>query len=864
MNGVRILVSNDINNTNTVLNGEALDLFDDENIQITLKQTDIRDIATNYTDFTQSFTVPASPKNNRIFKFWADINNDGQFESVSGIPCRIDIGGIFFKKGTIKINSAQLDDYGNIKHYAIEFTANLKSLKDKFDDTKLGQLNYTSVIPQVEIPFTDTYVRSKILNTSNDFIEFPIVSTTRLLNDFNALKYVNSSTANGITKAELRPAIKVKQIFKAIEDNYNVKFTGNFYDVDSPLDKMYLWLNKNEQVNSNISEIVNLSGTPTSTIQGITFNYIYDYYTVEKVDSNVRKYVFKNNVTVSNSTVGYKLFLQEVVLNSDGTIDDVSTDALENDGFVASTDTIYGNKQLRFDFDARTIAVGTKKSFRLIMEASGNINLNSSSIRVAYYKYTPLPTEFATLLVSNTSTAFSPTININDSLPEISIYDFYSSIIKMFNLVIIPISDPVILSQLQTSDVYQIEYFNKYYGKLNEIDITDYTKKAIKINKVNTFKKYQLKHTDSSFGTNILYKNSQNPTREYGSINENAPVKSNGGDLTIETKLGLLVWRKLPNVYSDADDYELNETWIIADGLDEGFDKGVFNKPVIFFSNGNATIPSGKRIAYTNEDLTSVELSTYNIFSNVDNLDILNYKTSLSFSNEYEFESDSRQKTLFSNNYKDLLSGIYSPYAREYEVTAQLPKHIYTTLNLGCQLIIKNQRYNITDITLNLINGEAKLKLNNVIEESNIIEIDAGSDKSLFSVDTISTATYNDFTEKVIKINYPINTAKLKWRANYSIGTSASGYKVSFSTTAALGSGGLLWYDFYESTSSIGNHSTTINQFTPVGTYTYDTATSYATPITGYMRSKFGNSLTITVIAYDNNDNVIAQSAVSV
>lgn len=874
MNGVRIYVSNDINNTDTILNGEAIDLFKDENIQITLKQTDIRDIATNYTDFTQDFTVPASPKNNRIFRYWYDYNNDNQFESVSGIPCRIDIDGVFFKKGVLKINSAQIDDNGQIKHYSVQFTANLKALKDKFDDTKISGLNFSNIVP-VEIPSTDDCVISSIMGTtSSTSFMFPIVSTTRLLNDFNTIKYINSSTLNGITKNELRPAIKVKHIFEAIEDNYDVKFTGGFYDTNSPLDKMYLWLNKNETQFSNVLKLINLNGSTYSNAIAtfpvsppspyIQFNTTYDYFSIIK-RNNVYYWGVTVILNVSNNTVPYRVYIQQIVTNSDGTVDEASTRSQDNDGFLFTSDFYTGNRSIHFGFNANSIPLNEKRNYRVYMEAAGNITLNHSSVRPQFRSY-PYPyVQTASIMTNSGATVFAPMINVNNSLPEISIYDFFSSIIKMFNLVTIPISDPVILNQLQSANVFQIEYFNKYYGKLAEIDITDYTKKAIKINKIKTYKKFELKHADSSYGTSILFKNSQTPAREYGSI-KTTFNKGDDGEFKIETKLGLLIWRKLPNTYGDDDDYQLNETWIIADGLDEQFDKGVFDKPTIFFSNGTASLPSTKTVAFTKENSTSIPLTTYNIFSNVDKLDIFNYNTTLTFSREYEFQTDLREKTLFSNNYEDLLSGIYSPYTREYEVSAILPKHIYTNLNLGSQLIIRNQRFNITDINLNLINGETKLKLNNVIEESNIIETEL-SGSSTFSIDTISNTYYpaSDLTEKVIQINYPVNTASLKWRANYTIVSTASGNKVSFSTTDATGFGGLLWFDFYQpSGSSIGNHTTSLNQFVPVGTYMYDTATSYTSPITGYIRAKTGNSLTINVVAYDIDGNTLAQGSVTV
>jgi len=54
-----------------------LDLFDDEKINISSSIQNIQDISKVYTDFSQSFTVPASDNNNKIFEYFYqnDVNN---------------------------------------------------------------------------------------------------------------------------------------------------------------------------------------------------------------------------------------------------------------------------------------------------------------------------------------------------------------------------------------------------------------------------------------------------------------------------------------------------------------------------------------------------------------------------------------------------------------------------------------------------------------------------------------------------------------------------------------------------------------------------------------------------------------------
>jgi hypothetical protein len=49
---------------------KRIELFADEKISVTSSVQDIADVSKAKTDFTQSFTIPASTTNNEIFKHW--------------------------------------------------------------------------------------------------------------------------------------------------------------------------------------------------------------------------------------------------------------------------------------------------------------------------------------------------------------------------------------------------------------------------------------------------------------------------------------------------------------------------------------------------------------------------------------------------------------------------------------------------------------------------------------------------------------------------------------------------------------------------------------------------------------------------
>jgi hypothetical protein len=56
---------------------EKLELFDDEQIQVTSTVQNVQDISKTFTDFSQSFTIPANDHNNGILQhfYQSDVNS---------------------------------------------------------------------------------------------------------------------------------------------------------------------------------------------------------------------------------------------------------------------------------------------------------------------------------------------------------------------------------------------------------------------------------------------------------------------------------------------------------------------------------------------------------------------------------------------------------------------------------------------------------------------------------------------------------------------------------------------------------------------------------------------------------------------
>ena len=125
MRGISILVE-----------GKLLDLFKDEQINVTSMQQNVQDINKVFTDFSQSFTVPATPNNNDIFLHFYE--NSLQQTIDQNVRCEavIEIDLTTFRRGKISLEKTEVQN-NEPYSYQITFYGDVASLKDTFGDSKL-------------------------------------------------------------------------------------------------------------------------------------------------------------------------------------------------------------------------------------------------------------------------------------------------------------------------------------------------------------------------------------------------------------------------------------------------------------------------------------------------------------------------------------------------------------------------------------------------------------------------------------------------------------------------------------------------------------------------------------------------------
>ena len=237
-----------------------IELFDEQAIDLSMSVQNIADISKTFTDFTKSFTVPASPINNAIFKHFYNSDVDTTLQHGVKRNAYIEIEQTPFRSGRIQIEDSSVVN-GKVSSYTITFYGNLTSLKDMFGVLKLKDLDYSTFTS----PFTGDEVKDRISLDATDYdIRYPLISSKRLWSYGDVTGTDINTTGGHILYSELFPAIKVIRIFDAIELMFGVNFSGIFLG-NKKFTNCFLYC-KNKDVNDsfNQSQIMDISSAGTS------------------------------------------------------------------------------------------------------------------------------------------------------------------------------------------------------------------------------------------------------------------------------------------------------------------------------------------------------------------------------------------------------------------------------------------------------------------------------------------------------------------------------------------------------------------------------------------------------------------------
>lgn len=640
----------------TTNNFEKIELFNDEEITINSSIQNVQDLAKVYTDYTQSFTIPASPHNNGLFEHFYQTDVDAINNPNIRRNAFIEIGTIPFRSGKISIESSNVVN-GKVESYSITFYGDLTSLKDKFGDDTLKDLD----LSPYGISYSGFGVKARLLNASSQDIKFPLITSKRHWTYGLGTNTCIDTTAGAIVYNELFPALKVKRIFEAIQTKYGITFDSLFFN-QTLFTELYLWL-KNSKDFLAYSESKNISFT---SITGV------------RIYPNYMDLLYASGVGVTAGFTSATPGLRIVV------------DAILNGKVVKTTEIKTGSPTSVF---SSSLLVGANK---LEFKARASSGVSATVyFTLDYRNYNPNNGTEGQRWNESANTGIitfsNPFVDPAVYAPNIKISDFLSGIFKMFNLTCYATS----------VDNFQVEPLDDWYTQGAVIDITEHVDtNEITIERHKLYKEVSFNYEKSESYINKKYFNEiTNATREFGNVNQSF-ANYDGEEYKVEIPFENIYFTKedINNVNEPPKAYLLNE-----DTATENYD----NKPILLYLGNYQTTSF-----YFNDGSSTTLLSAYRPLCNQ-----LTYNNDI-YSNHFSvegsaFNSIQITNSLYQTYYNAYLQNLYNPKNRITNVKALFPISLLTSLKLNDRLIIRDKRYVINEMKVNLTNGEVDLALIN-------------------------------------------------------------------------------------------------------------------------------------------------------
>lgn len=660
--------------------GRELDLFSDENIEVTSTIQNIQDISKTFTDFSQSFTIPTSPVNNAIWQYFYENALNSSINYQERLEGYIEIDMTFFRSGKIQMEKSQLKN-GQPNAYTITFYGDVTSLKDLIGEDLLSVLDHSSL--DHSYSFTEIY--NRITNPSIDWdVCYPLITSNRVWQyqgvdpSGNFPNWYSNTGQNNISNntgaidyRELFPAVRVKSIFDLIAAQYGITFTGSFL-TDNRFKQAYLWYkNKNDFDFIGQAQNVNFNFLLPSTINPYNlapyFDLVNNQLNVTYINGATQQAVIISVQTNSNLTIPFYL---DIYINNS------LFQTWSGQGLTFSNG---GNAAV--GYFPNQLGLNDIYTFNLRATGAVNITLNVDYVVDQITNLGTFTSNAKYRCVVNNLTTFS---DLQSLAPTMKVQDFISGILKQFNLTCYGTKP----------NTFQIVPLADWYGAGAVIDITEFTDKdEIGIDRVKLYKKIAFKFQPSENFMNKKY--FEVGLKEWGNTEYQYPY--DGGEFTLEVPFENMLFNKFTGTNLQ-----------VGYSLDSSFSPNI-PKPLLLYKYGGVTLAS--HIHYTDGSGHFTNFD-YTMFGQ----DLTNngIKYSLNFAPETSsYWLYPIQQSIFATYYFPYLANLFNPKNRLTTVKANLPVSILTGIQLNDRVIIRDKRYLINQMKTNLVTGVTEFELLN-------------------------------------------------------------------------------------------------------------------------------------------------------
>jgi hypothetical protein len=227
-----------------------LDLYEDENIPLTLSVDDFKNVAEKVQSYSKAFNLPATKRNNQIFENLFELTRSAQnfltFNPYAKTKSVLKQDGFTLFEGYLRVLDIQ-DKEGEIS-YNVNLYSEVISFADTLKDKTFSQLDFT----ELEHLYNKTNIKLS-WNESTTPITYTNPGTSGFRNYYSTVKYpfvdwTHQMTVSGgnpvLGKLEqaFRPFINIKYLIDRIFQNTEFTYESAFFD-EADFNKLYMDFN---------------------------------------------------------------------------------------------------------------------------------------------------------------------------------------------------------------------------------------------------------------------------------------------------------------------------------------------------------------------------------------------------------------------------------------------------------------------------------------------------------------------------------------------------------------------------------------------------------------------------------------------
>jgi hypothetical protein len=693
-----------------------LELFNDEQIVVNSSVQNISDISKVFTDFSQSFTVPASAINNAIFKHFyqsdiGEINTAGSLvDHNKRRKAYIEIDLTPFRRGKISLEKSNIKN-GQAESYTITFYGDIRALKDAFGEQKLSDLDLSSL----EFAYSGAEILNRITDLATDYdVRFPLIANNRLWTYHTGSENI-TNTAHAIQYDELFPAVKISKLFEAIEAQYGLTFTGTFLD-DPKFTNVFLQAKNTIEFefitapeNLDFISKTNYNDFDWSSISSQNAEDFVDLATntINLQDFNPQVYEHRISIQINSLTPAGAIYIN---VFQDGNFLQSFNTAIPNIFGLTINNTSGLNTNITFEITGADATDVDSVVFYTAKALMPNLVVNS------------------VCSIQTSTTNISGSLNLSKYMPEMKVADFFSGVLKQFNATCVGVSE----------NVFEILPLDEWYAKGALVDVTEYTNiDSIDVERIKLYKKISFKYQEGQSFVNKDYFKTN--AQHYGNVEYQYAY--DGDEYIIESPFENLLFTQS----TDGTDYA-----ILGYFLNETL-QAYTPKPTLLYLYGESDALAHDIKFYNGSGHDNI--SSYALFGQ--DFSYQNTKYSLNFGADNSvIHEETIQNGLFATYYFPYLSNLFNLKNRLISVKTNLPISLLTGLRINDRIIIRDKRYIINEMKSNLTTGDVDFTLyldfrpvsGGLLNGGKPIELDESAQCVDVRVDLPNGATQADLT----------------------------------------------------------------------------------------------------------------------